>query len=346
MASRSAYRPLPSTPPAHSPHGSVASSRSRTPGQLSLHDYRKRQASPAPAGVEAAAGSKRTVKRKGGLPSFRGPGGSVPNGPPTPPHCEDDEYGSRDGSEEEQDEEEDDDAAIDQFLSGVRARRAALRRAAGERMEAAASGRGLGVRHGLASTASAPAALGIGHFCSDLLLNWESLKPTTVGIRQGSAAAASCRVVEPTALSYNTSSLPSPPFLFTPPSTSITDRALIDRGSFLTSIALLAPTGLKGPPFSLIWAICGPVSLSSTPLRGSQGLHSYIRHSYLHLFPSNPPLSPILRLPALHSICQWSISHIPLQKKLSLHRRGRCQIDRSSRRQQRKSKSRPRCQSS
>ena len=167
MASRSAYRPLPSTPPTHSPHGSVASSRSRTPGQLSLHDYRKRQASPAPAGVEPAGGSKRTVKRKGGLPSFRGPGGSVPNGPPTPPHCEDDEYDSRDGSEGEQDEEEDDDAAIDRFLSGARARRAALRRAEGERMEAAASGRGLGVRHGLAtdrgaaweSTVSAPAAL-------------------------------------------------------------------------------------------------------------------------------------------------------------------------------------------
>lgn len=62
-------QPWPMTPitPIHSPHPSGGSSiRTRTPGQLSLHEYRKMQVTPSPPAV---AGQK-TVKKKRGLSSL------------------------------------------------------------------------------------------------------------------------------------------------------------------------------------------------------------------------------------------------------------------------------------
>ncbi|KAF2401966.1 hypothetical protein EJ06DRAFT_575403 [Trichodelitschia bisporula] len=54
------HRPFTPLTPVHSPHPSSGSIRPRTPGQLSLHEYRQQQAAPSP---QAVAG-QRTVKRK------------------------------------------------------------------------------------------------------------------------------------------------------------------------------------------------------------------------------------------------------------------------------------------
>jgi hypothetical protein len=53
--------------PIHSPHPSAGSSvRARTPGQLSLHEYRKMQVTPSPPAIPG----QRTVKKKRGLSSL------------------------------------------------------------------------------------------------------------------------------------------------------------------------------------------------------------------------------------------------------------------------------------
>jgi hypothetical protein len=62
-----AYRPLTPITPAHSPHPSTGSARSRTPGQLSLHDYRKLQATPSPPAIAG----QRTIRKKVAVPSLR-----------------------------------------------------------------------------------------------------------------------------------------------------------------------------------------------------------------------------------------------------------------------------------
>lgn len=55
------HRPLTPITPVHSPHPSNASSiRSRTPGQLSLHEYRKQQVTPSPPALQG----QRSVKKK------------------------------------------------------------------------------------------------------------------------------------------------------------------------------------------------------------------------------------------------------------------------------------------
>lgn len=54
------HRPLTPITPAHSPHPSLGSIRTRTPGQLSLHDYRKQQVTPSPPAIHG----QKTVKRK------------------------------------------------------------------------------------------------------------------------------------------------------------------------------------------------------------------------------------------------------------------------------------------
>lgn len=55
------HRPLTPITPVHSPHPSNASSiRVRTPGQLSLHEYRKQQVTPSPPALQG----QRSVKKK------------------------------------------------------------------------------------------------------------------------------------------------------------------------------------------------------------------------------------------------------------------------------------------
>src|ERR1700760_4158649 len=95
MSRTVAYQSLDPITPIHSPHGSVASSsRSRTPGQLSLHEYRKQQATvhntveppePLPKG-------QKVIRRKVAVLSFHDDDGSgkgkartgLPTAPPTP----------------------------------------------------------------------------------------------------------------------------------------------------------------------------------------------------------------------------------------------------------------------
>jgi hypothetical protein len=60
-------RPLTPITPVHSPHPSGGSVRSRTPGQLSLHDYRKEQVTPSPPAVRG----QKTVKRKTAASSLK-----------------------------------------------------------------------------------------------------------------------------------------------------------------------------------------------------------------------------------------------------------------------------------
>lgn len=55
------HRPLTPITPVHSPHPSNGSSiRTRTPGQLSLHEYRKQQVTPSPPAIEG----QRALKKK------------------------------------------------------------------------------------------------------------------------------------------------------------------------------------------------------------------------------------------------------------------------------------------
>lgn len=61
------HRPLTPMTPVHSPHPSGGSSiRTRTPGQLSLHEYRKMQVTPSPPAIPG----QKTVKKKRGLSSL------------------------------------------------------------------------------------------------------------------------------------------------------------------------------------------------------------------------------------------------------------------------------------
>ena len=62
------HRPLTPITPVHSPHPSNASSiRSRTPGQLSLHEYRKQQVTPSPPALQG----QRSVKKKRAASSLK-----------------------------------------------------------------------------------------------------------------------------------------------------------------------------------------------------------------------------------------------------------------------------------
>jgi hypothetical protein len=74
------HRPLTPITPVHSPHPSGSSIRSRTPGQLSLHDYRKQQVTPSP---QAIPGQK-SIKRKSAASSLR----NSERIPPEPPNAE------------------------------------------------------------------------------------------------------------------------------------------------------------------------------------------------------------------------------------------------------------------
>ena len=85
-----AYRPLTPITPLHSPHPSTSSVRSRTPGQLSLHEYRKHQATPSPPAIAG----QRTIRKKCAVSSLkrvetsqqRAPlQFSSPSPPPSPP---------------------------------------------------------------------------------------------------------------------------------------------------------------------------------------------------------------------------------------------------------------------
>jgi hypothetical protein len=62
------HRPLTPITPVHSPHPSNASSiRSRTPGQLSLHEYRRQQVTPSPPALQG----QRSVKKKRAASSLK-----------------------------------------------------------------------------------------------------------------------------------------------------------------------------------------------------------------------------------------------------------------------------------
>jgi hypothetical protein len=61
------HRPLTPITPAHSPHPSASSIRSRTPGQLSLHDYRRQQVTPSPSAIPG----QKSIKRKSAASSLR-----------------------------------------------------------------------------------------------------------------------------------------------------------------------------------------------------------------------------------------------------------------------------------
>jgi hypothetical protein len=106
------YRPLTPITPSHTPSGSIASTRSRTPGQLSLHEYRKLQrqeVDPAPVSTAPISG-QRTVRRKGAVLSFHGAPTGIPTAPPTPREFE---FGLKDEDEDVTEEE-----LVDRFLSG------------------------------------------------------------------------------------------------------------------------------------------------------------------------------------------------------------------------------------
>ena len=61
------HRPMTPITPIHSPHPSGGSSiRAKTPGQLSLHEYRKMQVTPSPPAIPG----QKTVKKKRGLSSL------------------------------------------------------------------------------------------------------------------------------------------------------------------------------------------------------------------------------------------------------------------------------------
>jgi hypothetical protein len=61
------HRPLTPITPVHSPHPSAGSSvRARTPGQLSLHEYRKMQVTPSPPAIPG----QKTVRKKRGMSSL------------------------------------------------------------------------------------------------------------------------------------------------------------------------------------------------------------------------------------------------------------------------------------
>jgi hypothetical protein len=94
----SIYRPLTPATPAHTPHGSVGSIRSRTPGQLSLHEYRRQQSSASPLAEE---GNKRLRKKVSVLNLHNGIQG-IPTAPPTP--LDDTEFDVPADSDEEDEE--------------------------------------------------------------------------------------------------------------------------------------------------------------------------------------------------------------------------------------------------
>src|SRR5579871_4923506 len=75
----STYRPLTPITPIHTPHASSGSVRVRTPGQLSLHEYRKQQATPSPPAV---SGQKK-VKRKTGVSLLKQNGNRSNTAPPS-----------------------------------------------------------------------------------------------------------------------------------------------------------------------------------------------------------------------------------------------------------------------
>src|SRR5436190_20238515 len=75
----SAYRPLTPITPIHTPHTSSGSVRVRTPGQLSLHEYRKQQATPSPPAVSG----QKTVKRKNGIQFLNQRGNRPTAAPPS-----------------------------------------------------------------------------------------------------------------------------------------------------------------------------------------------------------------------------------------------------------------------
>jgi hypothetical protein len=74
------HRPLTPITPVHSPHPSFGSIRTRTPGQLSLHDYRKQQDTPSPPAVRG----QKTVKRKVAASSLKNIEGIAPDSPNAP----------------------------------------------------------------------------------------------------------------------------------------------------------------------------------------------------------------------------------------------------------------------
>jgi hypothetical protein len=73
------HRPLTPITPVHSPHPSASSIRSRTPGQLSLHEYRRQQVTPSPSAVPG----QRSIKRKSAASSLRNYE-RIPLNPPIP----------------------------------------------------------------------------------------------------------------------------------------------------------------------------------------------------------------------------------------------------------------------
>lgn len=117
------YRPLTPITPTHSPHASIASSRSRTPGQLSLHEYRKQQRQEVPVQKEAIVPlvSSRRIKRKvAALSLLHGPSNSsvgLPTAPPTPMEF-DFQFEDEESKAKEEEQEVDEEQLIEQFLSG------------------------------------------------------------------------------------------------------------------------------------------------------------------------------------------------------------------------------------
>jgi hypothetical protein len=107
------YRPLTPITPSHTPSGSVASTRSRTPGQLSLHEYRKQQRQEIEPIPDAVPG-KKTVKRKAPILSFHGAPTGIPTAPPTPM---DFEFGFKEVDEEDDDDDVTEEELIARFIS-------------------------------------------------------------------------------------------------------------------------------------------------------------------------------------------------------------------------------------
>jgi hypothetical protein len=109
------YRPITPITPSHTPSGSIASSRSRTPGQLSLHEYRKQQRQePDALPIIASAPVPKTVKRKIAVTSFHGGATGIPTAPPTPMEFD---FGFKDDDKEDDDDVTEEEL-VNRFLSG------------------------------------------------------------------------------------------------------------------------------------------------------------------------------------------------------------------------------------
>ncbi|KAF2666781.1 hypothetical protein BT63DRAFT_318452 [Microthyrium microscopicum] len=88
------YQPLSPSTPVHTPQGSLGSIRSRTPGQLSLHEYRRQLSTASP---QSDAGPRK-IKRKVAVLSLHNGTTGIPTAPSTPLDAE---FGLADSDDED-----------------------------------------------------------------------------------------------------------------------------------------------------------------------------------------------------------------------------------------------------